>query len=486
MSKSELMRALTDQPRGSGKSPKTLHGKQRLIPSYKDGIAAGLEPTTLDIADLAKLYADGVNRARVNKRLVKALRNETSDSGKLIQPSEYKNSSGISVKAPDDYISISHPQLSGLRVHPDIAPSLRFMFEASDPGVVMRGASALNFASKRSLVSMSLFHLNALWESLIYSAGSPMGAIKLARGTHPVLQMLRHGKAGDTVDQALRAGLKIGSIEDVGSDIFYATLKDIESWANKTIPGMGVLPKVVEKVNRFVDKIMWDRFNTGAKLLVFQKEMEKALLRNGTLHQKNPSKYPLRPQEQIAADVAEYVNDAFGGLNWRRIAESTRTKLGRKVMLDMYSPSARKGMQIALFAPDWTIANLRVLRKALPFGSKNREIANMHRWYALKASMFYLTAGNALNYMMSGHMLWDNKDKNGKVRMDAIDMGDGRWMTFSKQFVEPWHWITEPGKSILNKLGVIPRTVFELAMNKRWLSPRGRAPEIWDLSLIHI
>lgn len=471
-SKSEVMKAFTGR-QGKNMSPRSPHAQIRSITTLKEGMDAGLTPKTIDIAEIAKLYGDSINRAVRNKQLIRSLGQALDPEGnKLVLRAD---------KAPDGYVMISHPSLQKslvikegdvlskmklpVKVHPDIAPSLKFLFDASDPNIITRSLLALNFASKRTLVSMSAFHANALLESLLMSGLTPAAIPK-------ALNMLRNGKAGDVVDVALKAGLKIGTIEDVGTDIFYGALKDIQAVADKSLATKPFkwAAKGVEKANRVVDDIMWDKIATGSKLAVFMKEYEKAILKNISQHQKNPKKHPLIPKEKLAEEVAEFTNDAFGGLNWRRMAEGVESKWGRDFAMAINSPPGRRAMQLLMFAPDWTIANVRILVKALPGMSKSKLQSGLHKRYALRGALYFATVANGINYMFTGKPIWENEEPS------RVDLGDGRTMTFSKQFVEPFHWATQPGKTFVNKMGIIPRGVLEQALAKKWISPRYSPP----------
>lgn len=193
--------------------------------------------------------------------------------------------------------------------------------------------------------------------------------------------MLRNGKAGDTVDVALRAGLKIGIIEDVGTDSFYGALQHIQRFADKNFVTRPVkyAAQAYEKVNRILDDITWDKIATGVKLATFMKQYEVAILKNIKQHQKNPTKYPLKDKDVLARDIAEFVNDAYGGLNWRRMAEGVNNKYGRDYALAINSPSGRRAMQLLVFAPDWSLANIRVMAKALPGLSRSPDQARLYR-----------------------------------------------------------------------------------------------------------
>lgn len=485
--KSKILEALEIGGYGS-RSSKTIHAKQRTIPTLKEGIDAGLKPRTLDIADISKIYGDAIIKAIANKKMIAALKNEVDETGrKLILPAK---------DAPRSYVPINHPQLAGMKVHPDIKPSMELLFSATDPGVLKKGLLAVNFASKRFLVSTSAFHANALMESMMFAGSIPLGKgvfkakkglpkvalkrgesdllsgaaqkdiLSARQGKNAPLEMLRNGRAGDAVDTALRAGLKIGTIEDVGTDLFYGVLKDTRVLADKIVPIVpGKIIGAFEKANLFVDNIMWDKINTGFKLSVFMKEYEKQLIKSAKRFQKNPKKFPLESNDVIAADVAEFVNDAFGGQNWRRLAEGPQNKILRDISTKALSPRGRQTLQLALFAPDWTLSNLRVLGKAIPGLSKNSRIANMHRRYAMRSAVFFFVAGNMLNKAFSGHFMWENEGDPF-----AIELGDGRKMTWSKQVAEVFHWATKPGKTALNKAGIIPKTGAEIIAGKKYLT----------------
>ncbi len=463
-SRSEMIEALKKSGVGSGKKTTTRFAKQRTLSSYKEGIDAGFEPITTDISEIHKIYASDVMQAIRTKQLIKRVSEEIDGDGRQLIMKTDKDT-------PQDYITINASALRGKAVHPDIAPSLQFMFSATDSNIIMRGLTGLNFAMKRSLVAVSAFHANALVESGIMSGINPITKIPRA------LEMLKNGKAGDVVDTAVRAGLKLGTIEDVGADAFYGMLSDVRRMLDDVIPYLGtgaIAP--IQKVSKTIDTVMWDKIATGSKLAVFMKEYETAILRNAELHAKDPVRFRLESPEEIAVQVAQFTNDAFGGLNWRRIAEGTRTKFGRELTLAAYSPKARQMMQLLLFAPDWTIANIRVLRNALTGQTKG--IRKMHQAYAARGAAMFLIAGSAVNSVINGRYkpIWENENPT------RIDMGDGRQMVFSKQFIEPWHWLHNPAKTAINKAGTLPKEVLSQLMTKEYITAFG-GPTMKDSSL---
>jgi len=349
-----------------------------------------------------------------------------------------------------------------MRVHPDLAQPLKMVFESFDPDMWYRSLLSLNYMSKRMLVSMSAFHANALVESAIF-AGKP----NIARNMR-YADLLRTGKPGDVVDEALRSGLTLGTIDDVGTDAFYGAIDTARKTVDRLDPltrlAVGQPLKVFEGLSRRIDNIMWDKIATGSKLMIYADESAKAM--------NNPANKNI-PPEVLQRQVAQSVNDMFGGQDWAGLAEAFETRFMRDLAFGRVKQSGRAFNQLLLFAPDWTISNIRVLGKAIPGIAKNPEISKLHQYYALRGAIFFGIAGSAVNIHYVGKPIWENKDPT------MIDMGDGRRMTFSKQFVEPFHWADKPWKTLVNKGGIIPKELFSLGTNREYISPNG-SPKIWD------
>ena len=123
-------------------------------------------------------------------------------------------------------------------------------------------------------------------------------------------------------------------------------------------------------------------------------------------------------------------------------------------------------MQLLLFAPDWTISNIRIIAKSLPLFESDPGLRRMYQYYFARAALTYATIGSALNYIFSGHSILENTDPT------RIDLGDGEVLTFSKQLMEPFHWITAPQSTALKKIGSLPRTAIEVLTNKQYLTTK--------------
>ena len=135
-------------------------------------------------------------------------------------------------------------------------------------------------------------------------------------------------------------------------------------------------------------------------------------------------------------------------------------------MQTTFRPGSRGYMQLLMFAPDWTISNVRIIAKSLPAFEKDPNLRRLYQYYFLRAAVIYAAAGSALNYAFSGKSLLENTDPT------RIDLGNGEVLTFSKQLMEPFHWITAPQSTGLKKIGALPRVTIEVLTNKKYLTTK--------------
>jgi len=487
--KSALERAFANKAAGAGMSPKSQFSKERTISTIAEGKKLGLTPKTEAIGEIMEVYGNSAARAMANKRLIDGLRAaKTLDGTKLSLPAD---------KAPHTYVSINHPQLNGLKVHPDIAPSLQFLFDTRTPSAAGRALDAFNTALKRTAVSFSLFHNKALTDAFIGGSSKPWKALSNIAGfvtaKDAYLRQLNDEGLTPLIQSALKGGLtftldKATSVdEDVGG-AFYGALKDLQGMADQIVPGMGKPIEGIAKINHAVDTLTWARMHTGMKLNIFAEKLEQIKLNNARAHEANPEKVPLFKEGEAEKIAASFTNDIFGGLNWRRIAEATKREWARDIALGALKPSSRRMMQLLMFAPDWTLSTVRAMTQAAGKGSSvkgllnARTLADLHRQYMIRSAIYYMTVGDGINYAMSGHHIWDDKQKD-KTR---IDLGDGRTMQWSKHTMDSIHWVLNPSQQMLNKFGAIPKQMIEQALHKEYLSAHGQSPEMKGSRLGHL
>lgn len=475
----------TNKLASPGMSPGSRFAKQRTFTSIADGIAAGYKPLTKDISEIIDIYGNSMGRSIANRQLLDTLRSaKTKDGvGLVVEPKD----------APHGYTTFNTPQFREVLVHPDIVPSLKFLYESPSLPAAVRAAEVLNSNIKRLAVGFSLFHAKALLDAAVGAKG--LGAFKTAlesaRGQNAYLKELRDIGVGPNIDMALKGGLKLSlegrvpGVEDVNQG-FYEGMRAVQKFADASLPGSGRVVEGYIKANHAFDTFMWARLQTGLKLQVFGEKYE-TLLKNA----------PKMSREQAATIAASFSNDMFGGLNWRRIAEGVQNRFGREIALAMLSPEMRRVNQLLLFAPDWTLSTTRAFVKAIGPGSLHgslpdalggtpKTLADLHRQYLVRSALYYLAAGTALNMYFSGKPLWENKD------WTRIDMGDGRTMQWSKHTMEPIHWLQHPGQQALNKLGYIPKEGMSQVFGVEYLNPhvdkRGTVvagPKMGESRLVH-
>lgn len=456
-----------------------------------------LQLKTKDIAEIYKEYALSMQKAIENKSLVDNLKQIRNVNGvSLIQEITKEN------PLPQGWIMMDSPQFAGYAVHPDLLPALKFVFDAG-PGQLMGALGAISQVTKRLNVVGSFFHAKSLME-VLSSTGIPIWtplkeavvlplvekAVKGLTGKELELSAItkavnqyRKGGAGDNVDKWIKEGrLQLESPEDVSKGVLTAAGKFADEMIGKYGPKTRVLEKSLSTVEKYTlgifDKYTWDYLHTGGKLMVADAFLDKARL--------NAAKEG-RVFDEVASrrEISSFVDSSFGGLNWFEIATQTRTKLGKDIAMATYSPAGRRALQIGLFAPDWTISTIRAFTMALPKGFNPTKwhpvegIKGMRtpttkqdyaRLYQFKTALTYLTLLNGINMIVANRPIWENKDKS------RIEFPDGTSMQAMKHAMEPYHWITDPDKTLSNKLGFIPKAAIIGVAGTEYASPQ--APKI--------
>ena len=454
-----LLAKLIDAPEGQGMSPKSPFAKQRSYATLEEAKRAGLTPKTEDVAELMGYYGQSMGRAIVNSQALKDLKTRSLPNGSRLLMAVGE--------APRDYVTINHPQLRGMAVHPDIAPSVRMLMDQRELPGILRALESLNIVSKRMKVSFSLFHNTALLQAYAGAGGDMSKLPGIMRGTDSMLQELRAGKIGPEIDLALKGGLKFavprsGVVGDVDLGRFNDVMKSTQAYLDRAIPGLGKPVAGFEAVNHALDKFTWERMHAGMKLYTFMDKFQE--LKDANTRDVNAGKAKPLSDVQLAKISAEFTNRTFGGINWRMTAEAAITRFGRDLGLEMYSPTGQRVLRLAFFAPDWLYSTVKSTtgvfgkgtvkgsippRVARALGMKDvgaRSLADLHRQYQLRSAMYYVILADGIQYSRTGKHIWENKD------WTKTELGDGRYMRLSKHLTDPYELAEEPGK-IMGKLG---------------------------------
>lgn len=365
-------------------------------------------------------------------------------------------------KLDPNYTVMPNRQLAGFAVHKDIVPQLNFVFSARDPNDVTLGLMALNQASKRAVVSFSVFHAKSLTDAFIGDQGTKA----FTRGTPGqqagrAVDLFLRGGSNEGIDDMLRGGLILQPPEDISRDTAGGALRKVASIIDQAIP-LSVGSEAAKAISKFNDKLdnwTFGKLQTGFKLITGLDAYER-LIKKGL------------SREVAGKLAASYANDIYGSLDWFRVSQDVGSRLGRDLVYGFFNPNGRRWAQILMFAPDWTISTFRAAYKAMPGAVDDPALAALHRRYLVKSAVYYLTVANAINFMTSGHSIFSNENPT------RIQLKDGRTMQWSKHSLEPFEWMRDPIQTALNKLAFIPRESIQQGMGKEYLSAHDAAPDI--------
>ena len=496
------MRGMTTESKfGKERKFKTFADLEWFINEANTRIAAAgksdfrLKIKTKDIAEIYKEYATSMEKAIENKKLVDNLKQVRNVAGETLIKEVNKDN-----PMPYGWEMMDSPQFAGYAVHPDMMPALKFVFDAG-PGDLMKAFGAISQLTKRINVIGSFFHAKSLMEVLSSSQIPIWTPIKEAivlplieKGvkatTGKELQLsaitkavdqFKAGGVGDNVDMWIKdGGLQLEMPEDVSAGILSASGKFADSMIGKYGPKTRVLEKSLSTVEKYTlglfDKYTWDYLHTGGKIMVADAYLDKARI---TAAKEG------KPFDEVAArkEISKFVNDSFGGLNWFDAATQTQNEFAKRIAMAAYSPAGRRGLQVALFAPDWTLSTLRAFTSALPKdlnptkwqpveGVKGMMTpttkADYARLYQFKTALTYLTLLNAINLMTANRNIWENKDPT------RIEWPDGTSMQAMKHAMEPYHWIMDADKTFANKLGFVPKALIVGVAGTEYASPQAQ------------
>ena len=486
-----------------GVSPGFRFGKKRQFSDINEALEAGkvLRKGMDDPAELIRLYGLSVAKSVSTREFVKYLKKSDISpisigyrekqykiplliSDTKIQAGTAKFLQDAGKKFDDYYVPFEHPYLGGnIVVARGTEKSLKMVFDASTEGALTSAIFTLNLMMKRLAVGGSFFHAGALIESMLFS-GSKLRTIKqftkeaFSKKSTDISKMIEnpglylkefpHANQvikdygyNDVIRFAQGSRLVISTPEDAGFDRFYAQMRRMDGFL-KGKYGIKTGEKI-ENIFKWFDRVTWDRIFTQAKVYTFLTQLNKMI---------DPAVDVTQAQVYKKARMAaQFTNDAYGGQDWFALTRRVQTPIFKSLAQTMFQPGSRGYMQLLMFAPDWTISNLRIIGKSLSAFENNTDARRLYGYYFARSAFIFAVFGSVLNYIFSGKSLLENKDPT------RIDLGDGNVLTFSKQLMEPFHWITDPQKTALKKIGSLPRTVTEILTNKQYLTT-GYSPSI--------
>lgn len=443
-----------------------------------------------DIAKVMEIYKNAMGRAIVEKRLANYLLKTKIDgspiSGQVGELPIVTNN--IEQGFRNNYVKFTGQGsdiLQDFMVHPDFKDILGHVFRQDNPNAMLEAFKSVSMLSKFLNTAGSLFHATSL--AVAQATAAPGLFLKEVMtggsGIRAALKDLEHRGVGAQGQLLIKGGLKVAT-EDVQRTI----IGDAAGTADKLIGdhlvggrNVKVLRQMSDPLeNHFLNhmnRFTWDYMHAGGKLNLAQHFFTQI-----------KSKHPEIPDDQIASEVASFVNNTLGGLNWLQVANEVENKFLKAFAIKAMKLQNRDWAQIVLFAPDWTVSTLRSFTKALPkelMKPQNWELragvkglidptnsSDLARRYVLTTGLLWLTILNGFNMAFTGRPIWTNKDPT------RVDLGDGTAMQMAKHSMEAFHWLLDPEKTLGNKLGFIPKGIITMTTGKAYPSPK--APMVKD------
>lgn len=434
------------------------HLKKRYIATMQEGINKfNLKPKTLDIATILRVYDQYKVKAISNLKFAKGLTGLVGEEGKkVIQRID---------KAPTDWVTIDHPALRRamgrvigkdkakilmlnkvpVKVHPEIANEIKVVLDRPFSGAGVRAADTINAFVKKANLSFSLFHHVALTETAIATPTvgrqmlklwNPVKAWKAIKtGNYGVFEKIPLSK------DAVRHGLQIGAISDVQVGKVRTALANLER-ITKSVPVVGKITKKIRSFNTFWDKALWDYYHTSLKLYGYEGLVQRGL-----------KTHPKLPAEVVKKEVAQFVNDTFGGQAWDLLLKS---------------PKWRQGMHWLLLSPDWTLSTVRQAMSPTGAGAVTqlgRTLrAEMGEKFWHKGIIYFYGGMNLLNkgftevYTGKGRYMWENApDHKTHLFIGLNPDGTEKYLRWGKQFRELPEFFINPVKKAWSKVSPIIR-----------------------------
>ena len=472
-----------------------------------------------------ELYTQAMTRTIYGKNLINSLFNLNLDTTgrnlpalisdevfKSLRKSD-KKSGGLTEQEALNYVRFDHPSLQGYVAHKDVKGLIDDQFATlrkGGMGDVAEGILKLNNGLKRLFVFGSLFHAQALMMSAAYALG-PSGIGKGFKGGKVSIKdadgkvigtkeaswndlKIGSGSFNELAEQAIRDGLEIIAIKK--QELVNPGFKAME----EVLERLGPLGAMGTKAFQKIDYLTWEYFHDRFKLAAYLQKKQRLMDKDGHT-------------DEVAGRLAsEFANDAFGSLDWNNFATKLYTYAAKNpnnlrgktadALASILPINKRRWLNLGLFAPDWTISNIRIVGKTFTTAYDYTEgfLKAFHRgdeaaWKSKQgkelASSFkmYAAYSGRAGVVTSG-MWWAITElaTEREPTMDDLNefwfgeqsgklqLGNGESMVISKQIAEPIHWMQHPAHTLLNKGSIVPKTVVEGMFNKQWFSMKKGFP----------
>ena len=438
------------------------------------GISGGERSATIERLEgviVGALESRGMQsgEARAYIRRLKSVY-ESEESIELISSKIEKHLKSTISKIETHKKPVEYPILSKvpIKVHPSIYPDVKAVLDTWQPGQATRVLDTANTFVKQAVLNLSLFHHMALSET-----GIAIGTGKQVMKAWNPITILKSFKDGTykkvlqenvLAKEAVKDGLEVGAIADVeGGRNLVEVLKAAEKGVKSKALGLGI-KVAIRKPLEFNNKFLWDYLHTTYKLNAYS-HLKADMIK----------KFPKKDPKIIGQEVAQFVNDTFGGQPWDILTKSKEWQTFSRFVL---------------LSPDWTLSTMKQALSPFGVGATSKagvEIRKeMGKDFWRKALIYFGGAMNILNYSYTkaykgeGKFMWENSPGKETYLFTGYNSdGTERYLRWGKQFRELAELIKDPttvaGRKIsplirITKHQVYPSEIWqkEIVDNKFW------------------
>ena len=356
--------------------------KSRHIQSYAQGIdgitlptgeVMYLKPKTLDYAEILRNHAFDVINATENKNFSNWLKKLKLSDGSPIIGSAQKG-----------YLEINHPALpKDSFVHKQFKDVLNPVYEdVSKKSKIAKAYDTVNNFAKTCKFLGNGMHGIALTESAAAHEGIiPFKTFKTLTNLPKIIDGIKNNNyeffnKSSLAKKAIKDGVQFGNISDIDLGEFTTGLDNILKVVDTlTLKTAKPITETIRKTVNVNNKVLWDYLHNTYKLHAYD-----------TLINRVQKQYKKPLTSAIRKEIAQVVNDTFGGQNW--------DTLGIK-------PSAVQNARRLLLSPDWNMSafirhglgvfSTEIGQKVLNYFAKNSEMGSAIREFSRKVGLSAFT-----------------------------------------------------------------------------------------------
>lgn len=340
--------------------------RRRIIPTYKEGIEKGLyipaenglyshidlNPKTLDYAEIQKIHADQLIDSTENTKFL--------DGIKKLVKSNPKYSQKIY-------------ELSDIVLNPVKQEKTAETFANKLLKKVGNTYDLVNNFAKGCKFLFNGMHAVALTESAAAHEGIiPFRTFKTLGNLPKIIDGIKNNnyelfKNTPLAKQAIQDGVQFGAISDINIKDLNTFIDGFSNLIDKI--SFGASKIVTKPMKAYVDinnKFLWNYLHNTYKLHAYDSLIKRAS-KNGKISL----------SDNIRKDIAQLVNDTFGGQNWDSLGIKPKTvQAARRLMLSPdWNMSATLRQSLAVFSSRAGQKFLNKFAESGKFGSAVREIS---------------------------------------------------------------------------------------------------------------